>query len=91
MPLQVCNTGEEAEEGMDMAGAARQVEGLALQAVTAVEPAQAEHVWLIAFERLTALGSRSQRLIKALMHHLTGRRQGPIRVSLVAPDIGKLL
>ena len=82
----MCTAGEE-EDRTDMAGAAREVEGLALQAVAAVDPAQAEDVWLMALERLTALGSRSQRLIKALVRHLTGQRQGPIRVSLVALDI----
>ena len=64
-----------------MAKAGRQLESLALQAVAAVDPREAEGVWMMAFERLTALGSSSKRLIQALVHRLTGLRKGPLRVS----------
>ncbi len=68
-----------------MANPARQLESLALQAVAAVDPAHAEAVWMVAFERLTALGSSSKRLIQALLHCLTGSRKGPLRVRSPCP------
>ena len=69
-----------------MARGARQLERLAMQAVAVCEPAQAQQacckLWLLAFEKLTALGSSSKKLIQALVQQLTGMRQGPTRVSL---------
>lgn len=64
-----------------MAKPARQLESMALQAVAAIEPLEGEGVWMVAFERLTALGSTSKRLIQALVQQLTGLRKGPLRVS----------
>ncbi len=64
-----------------MVKAGRQLESLALQAVAAVDPQEAEGVWMMAFERLTALGSSSKRLTQALVHRLTGLQKGPLRVS----------
>ena len=78
-----------------MAKAARQVEKLAVQAVASCEPADAQPVWLLAFEKLAALGSSSKKLTQALLHHLTGMRQGPTRVRhpllLLQPVIQSLL
>ena len=65
-----------------MAKAARQLERLAVEAVAACTAAEAEQVWLLAFEKLAALGSSSKKLIQALLRQLTGMRQGPIRVCL---------
>ena len=76
---QVCQSGE-GSDASDMAKPARQLESLALQAVAAV-PSDAEAVWLVAFERLTAMGSSSKKLTQALLQRLTGQRKGPLRVS----------
>ncbi|KAL0037943.1 hypothetical protein WJX79_006505 [Trebouxia sp. C0005] len=76
--LQVCQSGD-VEEAGGMMKAGRQLESLALQAVAAVDPRDAEGVWIMAFERLTALGSSSKRLIQALVHGLTGLQKGPLR------------
>lgn len=76
---QVCQSGE-GSDASDMAKPARQLESLALQAVAAV-PSDAEAVWLVAFERLTAMGSSSKKLTQALLQCLTGQRKGPLRVS----------
>ena len=78
--FQVCQCVGNVEVGA-MAKPARQLEYLALQAVAAVDPVEAEGVWMVAFERLTALGSSSKRLIQALVQRLTGVRKGPLRVS----------
>lgn len=64
-----------------MVKAGQQLESLALQAVAAVDPQEAEGMWMMAFERLTALGSSSKRLTQALVHRLTGLQKGPLRVS----------
>ena len=77
---QVCQSGEGKEAG-DMVKAGRQLETLALQAVAAVDPREAEGVWMTAFEKLTVLGSSNKRLIQALVHRLTGLQKGPLRVS----------
>ncbi len=77
---QVCQSGE-GEEAGGMVKAGRQLESLALQAMAAVDPREAEGVWMIAFEKLTALGSSSKRLTQALVHRLTGLQKGPLRVS----------
>jgi len=77
---QVCQSGE-VEQAGGMVKAGQQLESLALQAVAAVDPREAEGVWMMAFERLTALGSSSKRLTQALVHRLTGLQKGPLRVS----------
>ncbi len=77
---QVCQSGE-VEQAGGMVKAGQQLESLALQAVAAVDPQEAEGVWMMAFERLTALGSSSKRLTQALVHRLTGLQKGPLRVS----------
>lgn len=69
-----------------MAKAVRQLERLAVEAVTACEAAEAPQVWLLAFEKLAALGSSSKKLIQALLRQLTGMRQGPVRVRLHLPQ-----
>ncbi|DBA99850.1 hypothetical protein WJX77_002505 [Trebouxia sp. C0004] len=76
--LQVCQSGEGEQAGA-MVKAGRQLESLALQAVAAVDPREADGVCMMAFERLTALGSSSKRLIQALVHRLTGLQKGPLR------------
>ena len=74
-----------------MAEPARQLEDLALQAVAACDPAEAHQLWLLAFQKLTAFGSSSKKLIKALVRQLTGMRQGPTRVqAFVTPCICQL-
>ena len=77
----MCQSGEPEDEAA-MAKAARQLERLAVEAVTACEAAEAQQVWLLAFEKLAALGSSSKKLIQALLRQLTGMRQGPTRVYL---------
>ena len=84
VPLQVCHSGSLEDEGA-MAKAARQLERLAVEAVAACEAAEAQQLWLLAFEKLTALGSSSKKLIQALLRQLTGMRQGPVRVCLHSP------
>lgn len=79
--LQVCQSGDLEGEAA-MGKAARQLERLAVEAVAACEAAEAHQVWLLAFEKLAALGSSSKKLIQALLRQLTGMRQGPIRVCL---------
>ena len=74
-----------AEDEAAMAKPARQLESLALQAVAACDAAQAQDVWLLAFEKLAALGSSSKKLIQALLRQLTGMRRGPPRVSGTLP------
>lgn len=81
MLSQACETSDDGGEAA-MAKAARQLERVAVQAVAACEPAEAQPVWLLAFEKLTALGSSSKKLTQALLHQLTGMRQGPTRVCL---------
>ncbi|KAL3138255.1 hypothetical protein ABBQ32_006073 [Trebouxia sp. C0010 RCD-2024] len=76
--VQACETSDDSGEAA-MAKAARQLERLAVQAVAACEPAEAQPVWLLAFEKLTGLGSSSKKLTQALLHQLTGMRQGPTR------------
>ncbi|KAL0051659.1 hypothetical protein WJX82_011535 [Trebouxia sp. C0006] len=76
--LQVCQSGE-VEQAGGMVKAGQQLESLALQAVAAADPQEAEGVWMMAFERLTALGSSSKRLTQALVHRLTGLQKGPLR------------
>ena len=70
-----------------MAQPAKQLERLAVEAVGAVQSSQAEGVWMVAFERLTALGSSSKHLIQALVRRLTGMGTGPLRVSLATLHI----
>lgn len=76
--LQVCGSGD-CEEDAVFAKPARQLESLALQAVAACDPAEAQDVWLLAFEKLAALGSSSKKLMQALLRQLSGSRQGPTR------------
>lgn len=82
---QVCQSGHH-EGGAAMCKAARQLERLAVEAVAACEAAEAEQVWLLAFEKLAALGSSSKKLTQALLRQLTGMRQGPTRVCLHSPS-----
>lgn len=81
---QACETSDDGDDAA-MGKAARQVERLAVQAVAACEPEEAQPVWLLAFEKLTALGSSSKKLTQALLRRLTGMRQGPTRVRPFPP------
>lgn len=61
--------------------AAQQLEGLALQALEAVPTSESAPLWVAAYEKAAALGSKCCRLNQCLLRQLTPMTTGPLRVS----------